>query len=120
MREKIITCITCPIGCDIVVRGEDRIVSHLEGNQCKRGEEYARNEFSHPVRILTSIVKVSGADVPLVPVRSDKPIPLELFMQCMEKIKSVTVAAPVLRYDVIIPNILGTDANILATGEVEV
>ena len=119
MTEKVITCITCPIGCNITVRGEGKEISCMEGYQCKRGEEYARNEFIHPVRILTTTVRVEGADCPLVPVRSDKPIPRELLMQCMEKIKTVVVEAPVFRRDVIIPNVLGSDANIIATGSVK-
>jgi len=117
MTEKIITCITCPIGCDITVHGEGEEISRMEGYQCKRGEEYARNEFVHPVRILTTTVRVVGADCPLIPVRSDKPVPRELLIQCMEKIKEAAVEAPVRRYDVIIPDILGTGASILATGE---
>ena len=119
MTEKIITCITCPIGCNIVVRGEGDKISHMEGNQCKRGEEYAKNEFIHPVRILTTTVRVTGADVPLVPVRTDRAVPKALLMQCMDKIKTVTAAAPVHLYDVIIPDILGTGANLVATGEVQ-
>jgi len=118
MTEKIITCITCPIGCNIIVRGAGEEIFYMEGYQCKRGEEYARNEFVHPVRILTTTVKVEGADCPLIPVRSDKPVPQELLMQCMEKIKDVVVESPVFRYDVIIPDILGTGANIMSTGEV--
>jgi len=119
MTGKIITCITCPIGCAITVRGEGADIAHMEGSQCKRGEEYARNEFVHPVRILTTSVKVTGAGCPLIPVRSDKPVPQELLMQCMDIIKTKAVRAPVGRYDVIIPNILGTGANIIATGEIK-
>ena len=116
MDERVITCITCPVGCDITVRGGDNRITAMEGNQCKRGEEYARAEFFHPARILTTSVKVEGASAPLVPVRSDKPIPKKLLFACMEEIKAVTVTAPVSRYDVIIADILGTGANICATG----
>jgi CxxC motif-containing protein len=87
----------------------------MEGNECDRGKEYARNEYFHPKRILTTVVKVSGADVPLVPVRSDKPLPKELLLQCMDLLKAITLEAPVSRYDVIIKDILGTGANIRAT-----
>lgn len=118
MTKKIITCITCPLGCTIAVCGEGGEIASMEGSKCKRGEEYAQNEFTHPVRILTTTVRVENADSPLVAVRSDKPISKKLLMQCMAEIKNVAVMAPVRRYDIIIPNILGTDANIVATGEV--
>lgn len=117
MAEKTITCITCPVGCDILVRGEGDVITHMEGNRCKRGEEYARNEFAHPVRILTTTVKLEGADSPLLPVRSDKPVPRDLLMPCMREIRNIRIQAPISRRHVIVPDILGTGANIVATGE---
>jgi len=118
MTEKLITCIICPIGCNITVRGEGAEISDMQGNQCKRGMEYASNEFAHPVRILTTTVRVLGADRPLIPVRSDKPIPKELLLQCMETIKTAVAETPIHRYDILVPNILGTGANIVATDEI--
>lgn len=117
MEERTITCIVCPSGCDIVVRGEGDAISHMEGNLCKRGEKYARDEFSHPARILATTVKLEGAESPLLPVRSDRPVPRKLLMPCMREIRNVRVKAPVARYRVIIPDILGTGANMVATGE---
>jgi CxxC motif-containing protein len=117
MAEKIITCIVCPQGCAITVKGEANTSLSMIGQGCKRGEEYARNEFIHPLRILTSTVKVSGSGVPLVAVRTSKPIPKELLFKGMEEIRKVKAAVPVKRGDIIIPNILGTGADIIATGE---
>ena len=117
MNEKIITCITCPIGCRIFIRSEGETILQMEGNQCKRGAEYARIEYVHPVRVLTTTVRIKESDCPLLPVRSDKPIPKELLMQCMDEIKNVCVKAPIARYSVVIPNILDTGANIVAAGE---
>lgn len=114
-EEKIITCITCPIGCDITVVGEGDEIISLTGNQCKRGIVYATNEFLHPVRILTTSVKIEGSDEPLIPVRSDKPVPQDMQMDMMAEIKSVVVKAPVNRYDIVIPDIMGTGINIVAT-----
>ena len=118
MTKSIITCIICPIGCNIVVCGENNTIASIDGSQCKRGYEYAENEFINPVRILTTTVRVENAESPLIAVRSDKPIPKDLLMKCMDEIKNTAVTAPVHRYDVIIPNILGTGANIVATGEI--
>ena len=117
MLEKKITCITCPMGCDMVVCGEGDNVSQVEGNRCKRGDDYARSEFAHPLRILTTTVKLEGSACPSLSVRSDKPVPKELLMPCMKEIRKVQVKAPLPRYHVVIGNILGTGANIVATGE---
>lgn len=118
-ETRNITCIVCPVGCDIKVEGKGDQIKSITGYGCKRGEEYARGEFICPVRILTTTVKVEGSKVPLVPVRSDKPIPKEMLLKCMEEICKHSVKTPVKCYDVIIPNILGTGSNIVATANVK-
>lgn len=118
MTEKIITCITCPVGCDITVKGEGDNITELKGNDCKRGETYARNEFISPVRILTSTVKVQGNKGPrLVAVRSSAPVPKSKLIDCMQVIRGVSAKAPVQFMDVVVPDILGTGVDIVATGE---
>lgn len=119
MEEKKIICIICPIGCNITVRGEAECIECMEGYTCNRGEEYARNEFTHPVRILTSTIKVEGGITPLVPIRSNKPLPKELIFDCMRLIQNHNITAPVHSHDVLIPNIMGTGIDIIATGSVE-
>ena len=117
MAEKRITCIICPQGCDILVDGDANTVRSMTGQGCKRGETYAADEFMHPLRILTSTVKVTGAAVPLVAVRTSKPIPKELLFRGIEEIRKVSAALPVKRGDVIIPDFLNTGADLIATGE---
>jgi len=117
MRKDII-CTICPIGCNISVEGEGEEITSIKGYSCNRGIEYGKNEFAHPVRILTTTVKVADSNM-LLPVRSSKPIPKELIMECMEEIKKIEVSAKVKRYEVIIPNICGSAADIVATGNLE-
>jgi CxxC motif-containing protein len=117
MAKKNITCIICPLGCAISVEGEGENIQSLTGQGCKRGEEYARNEFIHPLRILTSSVKVTGSKVPLVAVRTNKPMAKELLFQAIAEIRKVEARIPVKRGDVIIANILGTGVDIIASGE---
>lgn len=115
--QKNITCTVCPLGCNITVTGAGENIEKVEGFTCKRGEEYARNEFTHPVRIFTSSVTLLGGNEPLVPVRSNKPIPKELLMECMKELHPVAVTSPVHCGDVVVQNILDTGADIIATGE---
>lgn len=117
MKKEII-CTVCPRGCHIQVEGEGEQVLNLEGYGCKRGKEYAANEFAHPVRILTTIVKIAGMQNDLLPVRSNQPVPKEKLFDCMEVIRAAQVQLPVNRYDVIIPNICGTGVDIVATKSV--
>lgn len=119
MAEKKITCIICPIGCEITVKGEGEEILSVEGHTCKRGETYARAEFTHPERILTTVAKVGGGSVPVVPVRSARPLPQEQLFACMDEIRKLHLQPPIHRYDVLIENVLGTGVDIVATGSVE-
>lgn len=116
MQEKTIICTVCPTGCTITLQGEGDTIALLEGYACNRGKVYATEEFTAPTRLLTSSVKVAGAAAPLVPVRLDKPIPKELLLPCMEVLKKLEVHAPVHTYDVLARDVLGTGADLVATG----
>lgn len=114
MKKEII-CTICPRGCHITVEGEGENILSVEGFACKRGDEYARAEFAHPVRILTTTVKMAGIRGDLLPVRSGKPLPRERLFDCMEVIRAAEVTLPVALHDVIIPNICNTGVDIVAT-----
>ena len=112
--KKDIICTVCPRGCSITVDGDGKKATKIDGYGCKRGLTYAETEYVNPVRILTTTVKIEGKDE-LLPVRSDSPISFSKLMDCMEVIKTVSVKAPINRYDVIVKDILGTGVNIVAT-----
>lgn len=116
MAKTNITCTTCPVGCGIVVDGDGTTITLMEGAACKRGEQYATAEYTHPERILTSLVKVEGAAVPLVPVRSGQPVPKDMLFKCMEEIRKAVLPAPVKAGDVVVANICGTGVDMVATG----
>ena len=116
--QKEIICTVCPRGCHIQVIGDGKTVTSLDGYGCKRGITYAEAEYSAPVRILTTTVKIAGKDNDLLPVRSDKPIAKDKILACMDEIKKVSVTLPVKRYDIIVADILGTGVNIVATKDI--
>lgn len=60
MEKRELTCIGCPLGCSITVTMENAEILDVTGNTCKRGDAYARKEVTHPTRIVTSTVRVSG------------------------------------------------------------
>lgn len=112
MKKEII-CTVCPRGCRIFVDGDTTL--SIEGYGCKRGLTYAEAEYTNPVRILTTTVKVAGKDNGLLPVRSEKPLPKAKLFDCMEVLKVATARLPVKRYDIIVEDICGTGVNIVAT-----
>ena len=114
MKKEII-CTVCPRGCNIVVDGDGQNVTEINGQGCNRGITYAQAEYSNPVRILTTTVKIVGKDNDLLPVRSNQPIPKGKLLECMEVIKKAQVKLPVKMHEVIIENICDTGADIVAT-----
>lgn len=115
MREIHLTCIACPIGCQITVHMDGDKIASVTGNGCPRGEAYARQEVTAPMRTIATSVKVEGGELPLVSVKTDRPIPKSLIPQLMEVAKSLSVPAPVKIGQVLVPDVLGTGANLVAT-----
>lgn len=113
--KREITCIVCPRGCRMTadIQGEAITVT---GHTCPRGEKHAIDEILHPVRSLTSIVRVSNRPDTMVSVKSEMPIPKDEMFAIMEKIHATTVEVPVAIGDCIIDNICGT--RIVATKEI--
>jgi len=112
--ESILTCISCPKGCQVHVNHEGTDVLEVRGNRCSHGADYAFSEVRDPRRVLTSTVVVRGGRLPLVPVRTRSAIPKSLLLEAMTIIKQTTVPAPVSRGDVIVSNVLDTGVDIIA------
>ncbi len=112
MKELI--CIICPSGCHITV-GDDGKVS---GNTCKRGEVYARKEATHPTRVLTTTVRLESAALRRLPVKTRTDIPKERLFDAMRALDTVVVKAPVHRGDVVLRDICGTGADVIACRDV--
>ena len=112
--SKEIRCIVCPTGCLVHVENVNGELV-IEGHSCKRGEEYAREEFIAPKRILTTTIRVENGFLPLIPVRSDLPIPKEKLRETLKEIAKIKVKAPIKMGDIVIKKVLGLDANIIAS-----
>ncbi|MDO5449139.1 MAG: DUF1667 domain-containing protein, partial [Clostridia bacterium] len=82
MTTRDLICIACPRGCAIKVTLDDNnAVVNIEGATCKNGEKYANDEVTHPMRNLTSTVKVTGGIASVAPVRTNGDIPKELLFK---------------------------------------
>lgn len=112
MRELV--CIVCPRGCHMKVDGD----LNVTGNFCPRGESYAKAELTHPTRVVTSTVRLVGGTYPRCPVKTSAPVPKERIPELMETLNAVEAAAPVHIGQVLVPDILGTDADLVATREI--
>ncbi|WP_410207848.1 DUF1667 domain-containing protein [Fusobacterium sp.] len=108
---KEMVCIVCPMGCHLKI---DTKTLDVTGNTCPRGAIYAKEELTAPKRVITSTVKIQGGIHHRLPVKTSTSIPKELNFKCMELLNGITVKSPVKHGQVLIKNVFGTGADIVA------
>ena len=118
METHEITCINCPIGCRVSVVTDGGEAVSVSGNQCRRGDVYARQECVRPMRMLTAAIPCEGNGTPLS-VRTTRPIPKDRISECMAFLMSMKIKAPVAMGEVLAEHVLGTEADIIATRELK-
>ena len=91
----------------------------MTGNSCPRGDKFAHQELTCPMRVLTTTVAVSGGDEALLPVRTAEAIPLGLHAQAMDLIRGLVVDAPIRMSDVVLPNLLDTGTDLIASMDID-
>lgn len=115
MKINRFICIKCPLSCEIEVTAKNDEIVGIKGYKCKQGKEYAINEFTNPVRIVTTTVCVADGLLPVVPVRSEHPVPRDLIKECVKQLRTVQIEAPIECGDIICQNILDTGVDIIAS-----
>ena len=114
MDVQTITCIGCPMGCEltVAVSGDDIKVS---GEQCKIGVKYGKEEATNPTRNVTTSVRVDGGDIPMLSIKTSRPIPKDKIMECVKAVHAMRMQAPVNIGDVILADAAGTGVDFVAT-----
>lgn len=120
MEKRHLTCIGCPMGCQLEVTLDNGVVTEVTGNTCKRGDDYARKEVTNPTRIVTSTVPVRGGKIAMVSCKTKSDIPKDKIFDCMKEINKIRVDAPVKIGDVLLKDICGTGVDIIATKDVDI
>lgn len=113
MTENL-TCIVCPMGCQIEAEVENKTVISVKGASCARGENYAKTELTNPMRVITTTIRSKSGE--LVPVKTDKAVPKESIFQCIHTIN--TLHPPLSQCfigAVIEENLLNMGVNVLVT-----
>ena len=111
-----ITCIICPKGCGITVE-ETADGLKVQGNVCPRGEKYAIEECTHPVRTVTSFIRVANREDTMVSVKTAASIPKEKMFEAMKMIRAAKANAPIKIGDVLLADVFGSD--IIATKNID-
>lgn len=108
------TCTICPKGCTLHVNEETLAVT---GNACQRGVPYGQKELTAPTRVLTSTVRIEGGFHPRLSVKTSTDIPKGKLFEVMCALDAVVAVSPVRMGDVLLADVCGTGADIVATRE---
>ena len=117
-----LTCIMCPLGCDLVVRtDEESDIGEImvEGNTCPKGKNYAIQEMTDPRRNIASSVLVTGGELPLVSVRLTGAIPKSRIFDVMDELRRQELTAPVKAGQIVIKDVLDLGVDVIATKNIE-
>ena len=114
IKEQLITCINCPVGCRMTVKVQDGQVISVEDNQCKRGDVYGRQESILPLRMVTAVALVEGCETP-ISLKTASPVPKGKIGEVMDAINSLKLHLPISIGDVLLADAAGTGVDLVAT-----
>jgi len=119
-NERKLTCIVCPVGCAMIVRLDERGgVEAVSGNKCKKGIDYAVEEFTAPRRVLTSTVHYDcGGKMKFAPVKTKGTIPKDMLLPAMREISKVRLDKPAAAGSAVLKNLLGTGVDVVLTDDI--
>jgi len=112
---KQLTCIVCSNGCRITVERMDREGYICYGNKCGKGDRFARNEMTDPVRSLTTTVRTIYPNVPVLPVKTRGEVPKDKIYEIMRELSKVIVRKNMRIGDIVAANVSRTGCDIIAT-----
>ena len=92
MNIRELTCIGCPMGCQLRATLEDGVVTAVTGNTCPR-----------------------GGPLPVVPVRTQGEVPKEKVLEVARALHHAAVPAPVQAGQVVLADVCGTGVAVVAT-----
>ncbi len=116
-REFI--CIICPNGCRISVEYEGTNIKNITGDECPKGKDYVKNEFTNPLRVFTGSVLIENGNFSLVSVKTSVPIPKKYLKKVGEITRRIKVEAPVTIGQVVASNLLNENIDLVATRKIK-
>jgi CxxC motif-containing protein len=119
MDKKKYICIACPIGCHLDIEAKDGKVINIEGNKCKRGIDYAINEYTDPKRMLTVTCRVNSKLVHRVPVKTTEAISKKYIKGLIEELYKLNLTTPLKVGEKVIENYKNTNVDIVITRNLE-
>ena len=112
------TCVVCPTSCAVNAEWNETELLSTDHAQCKLAWDFVRGEIFDPRRTVTTTVRVDDGDLLLVSVKTDAPVPKGTVLEVMQHLAHVVIKAPVNIGDIVVPDVLGTGSNIVATKKI--
>ena len=106
MKRDMI-CIICPRGCSLCADIQRENVT-VTGNACPKGQEYAINECTNPVRTVTATVRVSNRYNTMASVKTLTPVAKDKMMEVMNILRQTQIQAPAKIGDVVLADVCGS------------
>jgi CxxC motif-containing protein len=107
------------MGCSLTVDYTQKTIQSIAGNRCNLGVEYAEKEIFNPERTLTTTVRIKNGHLPLVSVRTSKPIPKNRISKAMDLLAKIEIEAPIRIGEKIIQKLFDTNASVVATKNIK-
>ena len=107
-------CVKCPTSCEVTLRLEEGQIVEVTGNSCRLGDAYVRKEHSSPERNVTTTIKLQGALIARLPVRTSKEVPKAAIYEVMHAAATLIAQAPVTEGQVMLANVAATGADLVA------
>lgn len=103
-------CSICPKSCRITVSEGGEITNAM----CEKGELEAKNELESPRRVLTTTVKTVFGNMPVVAVKTDRPIEKSAISEVMANVNGIVVTKPLSLGEVVCKDIIN-GVNLVST-----
>jgi CxxC motif-containing protein len=118
VKTTDITCIICPTGCPITITERPESPIEIAGATCKRGLEYAEQEYREPKRMLITTMRIDGGTLSVIPVRSNKELPKKRIFEAVQYVSRIALKAPIKMGTVVVPNLLSLGVDVIASRDI--
>ena len=115
LEKKHFTCIGCPMSCPLELTIVDGEIREITGNDCKRGEDYARQEYTAPSRMVSTTIACNSGLWPRLPVKTAAAVPKNKIMAVVRALHAIEIEAPVQMGQVILEDVAETGIAVIAT-----
>lgn len=112
-----LTCLVCPVSCELEVSGKNETDFNVTGNRCPRGIVFARDELLSPKRVVTLSVPFFGGK--RLALKTSAAVPKDKIFEVINEMKKAAPSANASVGDVLIEKVLGLSSNIVVTGILE-